>query len=118
MQPSIKCKKCSKKSYNANDIRELFCGYCNKFHKGTEDYEIDPAISVPTTTPEMLEQMAHAVRTHLTLPERAIVHQAIDTRERTLTAELMKHGGKIISPEDWAQLVLSCARLALNEAAL
>ena len=31
-QRSIKCLTCGKTSYNQNDIKNLYCGYCNKFH--------------------------------------------------------------------------------------
>lgn len=31
-QNGIKCMTCGKTSYNQNDIKELYCGYCNKFH--------------------------------------------------------------------------------------
>jgi hypothetical protein len=63
----------------------------------------------------MMTQMVLAVRTHLSMTERATVGRAIDTREIALTSELMKHGGKMISSEEWARLVLSCARIALGE---
>lgn len=28
-QPSITCPRCGKTSYNANDIKELYCGFCH-----------------------------------------------------------------------------------------
>ncbi len=30
---TIKCLKCKRTSYNENDIEQLYCGYCHKFHK-------------------------------------------------------------------------------------
>lgn len=36
----IQCNTCKLKSYNENDIREAFCGRCNKFHDGLDDYTI------------------------------------------------------------------------------
>jgi ribosomal protein L37E len=29
---SITCPRCGKRSYNLNDIRELYCGFCKLFH--------------------------------------------------------------------------------------
>ncbi len=29
---SITCLKCGKTSYNENDVRERYCGYCHEFH--------------------------------------------------------------------------------------
>lgn len=31
--PSITCHTCGRTSHNPNDVREKFCGYCNKFHE-------------------------------------------------------------------------------------
>lgn len=36
----IQCNTCKLKSYNENDIREAFCGRCNKFHDSLDDYTI------------------------------------------------------------------------------
>ena len=30
---SITCLTCGKASYNQNDIKNLYCGYCHKFHE-------------------------------------------------------------------------------------
>lgn len=30
---AIKCLKCGKTSYNPNDVKYKYCGYCNEFHK-------------------------------------------------------------------------------------
>lgn len=32
-QKGIKCLTCNRTSYNTKDIDELYCGYCNRFHK-------------------------------------------------------------------------------------
>jgi hypothetical protein len=37
-QPSITCPQCHKTSYNPNDVREGFCGYC---HAWTSDPLLD-----------------------------------------------------------------------------
>lgn len=31
-QIGIKCLECGRISYNQNDVKFLYCGYCNKFH--------------------------------------------------------------------------------------
>lgn len=31
-QPSITCPVCHRTSYNLNDIREKYCGFCHKFN--------------------------------------------------------------------------------------
>lgn len=31
--PSITCPQCQMTSYNANDIRQQYCGYCHQFHE-------------------------------------------------------------------------------------
>lgn len=30
---AIRCLVCGKVSYNPNDVRYLYCGYCHTFHK-------------------------------------------------------------------------------------
>jgi hypothetical protein len=30
--PSITCPVCQRTSYNVNDIRERYCGFCHRFH--------------------------------------------------------------------------------------
>lgn len=30
---SIGCKKCGRVSFNLNDVREKYCGFCNAFHE-------------------------------------------------------------------------------------
>jgi hypothetical protein len=32
-QPSITCPTCGLTSYNANDIREQYCGHCHQWHR-------------------------------------------------------------------------------------
>lgn len=32
---AIKCLNCGRTSYNLNDIRERYCGYCHQFHDFT-----------------------------------------------------------------------------------
>ena len=34
---SIKCLVCEMESWNANDIKQLFCGSCDKFHSKRDD---------------------------------------------------------------------------------
>jgi hypothetical protein len=34
---AIKCLRCGKTSHNWNDIRYLFCAFCNQFHKRADD---------------------------------------------------------------------------------
>lgn len=31
--PGIKCLRCGHTSYNLNDIKEKYCGYCHQFHQ-------------------------------------------------------------------------------------
>lgn len=30
--PAIQCLRCGRISYNPNDIREKYCGFCHRFH--------------------------------------------------------------------------------------
>jgi hypothetical protein len=30
---AIKCLRCQKTSYNPNDVEQLYCGYCQAFHR-------------------------------------------------------------------------------------
>ena len=30
---SITCLRCGKESFNPNDVRFLYCGYCHRFHE-------------------------------------------------------------------------------------
>lgn len=39
VQPSITCPQCGNTSYNPNDIREGYCGYC---HWWTSDPDLGP----------------------------------------------------------------------------
>ena len=31
-EPSIVCPQCQRRSFNPNDIRERYCGFCHKWH--------------------------------------------------------------------------------------
>lgn len=35
--PSITCPKCQRTSYNANDIKQRYCGYCHEWLDTTKD---------------------------------------------------------------------------------
>ena len=37
---SIQCCRCGLVSYNANDIRERYCGHCHRFHD--DEYDNGP----------------------------------------------------------------------------
>lgn len=108
-EPYIKCKVCDLTSYNPNDIREKFCGRCHKFHETPDDYELGQRVD--PVDPALVS----AVREHLSMEERAELHRAITDCADALIAKVMPHGGKVMSPQEWAQLVLSCAREALKE---
>jgi len=32
-QPNITCRICGRTSYNPNDIKERYCGFCHQFHE-------------------------------------------------------------------------------------
>jgi len=38
---SIICGKCGRISYNANDIKFLYCGHCHQFHEPPDGIEVD-----------------------------------------------------------------------------
>jgi hypothetical protein len=98
-------------SYNPNDIEQRYCGACHKFHENPDAYML--GTTDHTTTPEEMHVMAIACRELLTPEELALVVRAIDTCEDIFVKEMMRHGGRTITPPVWAALVLSCARLSL-----
>jgi hypothetical protein len=51
--PSITCPTCGRTSYNANDIREEYCGHCHQFHR-------DMVIIREATNEEQLAALATA----------------------------------------------------------
>ena len=77
---------------------------------------IDNVMGPRTTTPEDMIKMVTACRAHLTLEERAELHRAISHHETEMITALMAHGGRTISDQEWAQLILSCARDVLKQA--
>lgn len=81
------------------------------------DDPIGPAQNVAReTTPADMILMVTACRECLSLDERKELHRAITDHCEELIAKLMPHGGKIMSTEGFAQLVLSCARDTLKQA--
>lgn len=38
-RPAIKCLTCQMISFNTNDIEQLYCGYCHKFHEDQQQPE-------------------------------------------------------------------------------
>jgi len=116
--PSITCSLCRATSYNENDIRERYCGRCHKFHEHASDYSLDtPSASDLATAPENLSLMRAACLIWLNADQRETIARAIDTRNNALVAELAKHGGKVVEPKAFAELLLQSAAsvLALPE---
>jgi ribosomal protein L37E len=77
---------------------------------------VDDTIGPRTTTPEEITLMVAACRVFLTMEERSQLHRAISHYEREMIEMLMAHGGQIVGPEEWSQLILTCARVVLQKA--
>lgn len=110
-QPFIRCMTCKRMSFNLRDIQHRYCAACNRYHDRPGSFEL--GISQRELTGADKEVMADACKTYLTPEELVTVGQAIDACNDEVVAELMKHGGREVSPPEWAALVLSICSKAL-----
>lgn len=106
--PSITCTRCRAKSYNANDIRNLYCGRCHRFHERTSDYELDPPID-RSGTAENFGLMSSACQVWLTPAQREIIAQALESRPNALTNGLSNYSGRVLHPKRFAEIFYELA---------
>jgi hypothetical protein len=76
----------------------------------------DPVRADAPRTPEKITLMVEWIRHSLTMVERANLHRAISQYDREMILALTPHKGRLVTAEEWAQLMLTCAREVLEKA--